>query len=78
MYSAGRWPKLCQSDNHLSVQHRDSSYSYISHGGPVVFHNRVLPGVNQVEVTVFYFLFLIFFGGCWEGGRGLGRGMEKS
>ncbi len=31
--SAGRWPKLCQPDNHLSAQHEDSFCSQISQGG---------------------------------------------
>lgn len=30
--SAGRWPKLCQSDNHSSAQHEDSFCSQISQG----------------------------------------------
>lgn len=30
--SAGRWPKLCQSDNHRSAQHEDSFCSQISQG----------------------------------------------
>lgn len=28
--SAGRWPKLCHSDNHLPAQHEDSLCSQIS------------------------------------------------
>lgn len=61
VYSAGRWPKLCQPDNHLSAQHTDSSYSQISQGGPVVFLNGFHPGTNQGEVTVFLLFFVVFW-----------------
>lgn len=49
--SAGRWPKLCPSDNHLSAQHGDKLLFSHFRMMSIVFLNRFLPGLNWVEVV---------------------------